>query len=298
MPQFFLFGPKMLSPAPIGFEQFIDITHGLSISSGAANAPTSTGSDFIELGLSRTFNLRIEAGSGDVIVSLIPTLNDGDFPPVRVELIGEGETVTAELLEHRLYNLRQVYAIALLVQEGREEALSEVLRGNSSADIEKALISREDKLLIQEATPGSLILSILATTKKTYTAILYACSVPFSEGRLALMGRVNAATALAELEVKAKGQDIKLKRAQGIIGLAKEIDKIKDEGTRELIRARLFENMSNLSSNTNTTPAIPHSQTVGMPLSATPKDHEADLIGEDKWEKGKGTRHKSKGRRR
>src|ERR1700722_9602625 len=43
------------------------------------------------------------------------------------------------------------------------------------------------------------------------------CAVPFAEGRKALLGRVAAGTALAELEVLAKVQDIRLKGATGAL---------------------------------------------------------------------------------
>jgi hypothetical protein len=88
---------------------------------------------------------------------------------------------------------------------------------------------------------------LVAKTKQAYQAILYVCAVPFAEGRKALLGRVVAGTALVELEVQAKAQDLRLKGAHGILDLAKKIDTIKDDDTRELIRQRLLTDMAGLA---------------------------------------------------
>jgi hypothetical protein len=55
-------------------------------------------------------------------------------------------------------------------------------------------------------------------------------------------------TALADLEVQAKAQDIRLKGALGVLDLAKKIDAIKDRTTRELIRQRFLADMAGLAS--------------------------------------------------
>jgi len=201
------------SASSIDFEDFVGIAKGLSISSAAASTLDSRGPDFLELGLSRTFNLRIQISGDALVISLISTLNPGDFAPVRLEIIGRGEVVTAELLQSRLHYLRQVYATALLLEDDRANDLAGVLRDNPRADLEHELVAEEDKLIIQDAGSGSLILSLVAKTRKAYQAILYACAAPFAEGRKALLGRVTAGTALAELEVQAKAQDVRLKGA-------------------------------------------------------------------------------------
>ncbi len=269
MPRFMILQPPRSSANPISFEDFIEISKGLSISSAAASAKESLGPDFLELGLSQIYNLRIQADGDELVVSLISTVNAGEFSPVRLEIIGEDETVTAELLEHRLHHLRQVYAIAFLVNAGRESDLASVLREHPIADLEHDLIAEKDKLIIREATPGSLVLSLVAKSKKAYHALLYACAVPFAKGREALLGRVEAGTALAELEVQAKAQDLRLKGALGVIDLAKKIDCIKDKDTRELIRQRLFNDMAALTSTEvppSRTPAIGHSPNLGAPF--------------------------------
>jgi hypothetical protein len=269
VPRFVFLQPPRSSANSITFEEFLGITKGRTISSAAASTKESRGPDFLELGLSKTFNLNIRADGDKLVVSLVSTLNKGDFTPVLLEIIGKDETVTVELLERRLHHLRQIYAITFLVEAGRETDVASLLRDYPSADLEHDLVAEKDKLVIVEATPGSLILSLIATSKRAYQALLYTCAVPFAQGREALLGRVTAGTALAKLEVQAKTQDIRLKGANGVIDLAKKIESIKDEDTRELIRKRLFAEMDGLTSSevpASKTPAIAHSPDLGSPL--------------------------------
>ena len=191
MPRFVIVQPPRASTSPIDFEDFVGIAKGLSISSAAASASDSRGPDFLELGLSQTFNLRVQASGDALVVSLVPTLNPGEFAPVRLEIIGRNEEVTAELLQRRLHYLRQVYATALLLEDGREGDIADVLRDDPRADLEHDLVAEEDKLVIRDAGPGSLILSLVVKTKKAYRALLYTCAVPFAEGREALLEAVS-----------------------------------------------------------------------------------------------------------
>lgn len=261
MPRFAINSPLDEDFASLNFEEFIEISRGLSISSGAASTGDSRGPDFLELGLSQTFNLRVQANGNALAVTLVSTLNPGDFAPVRLQIISPSETVTAELLERRLHHLRQVYAMAFLVDGGREADLGLVLREHPGADLEHELLSPKDKLVVREAHPGSLILSLIAKSKGAYRALAYVCAVPFAEGRKALLGRVKAGTELAELEVKAKSQDVRLKGADGVISLVKKIETIKDKDTRELIKRRLLGELTGLTTigGTSTKPlAIDH----------------------------------------
>ncbi len=245
MPKFYVHESVIKKPTKIDFGAFVQITKGMSISSLAS------GDDYLELGLSRTYNLRLQVGrDGDITASLISTLNSGEMPPVRIELISDDERVTAELLERRIHALRQVYAMSLLLGDDREKELYARLLENPHADLEAELVSAEDKLLIQEAGPGSLILTVIAKSKRTYQAVLNACALPYAEGRNALLRRVQAETALKELEVENKALDIKLKQAHGVVDVLKKIDSLKDKEAREEIRRSYMGNLSEFSKST------------------------------------------------
>ena len=246
MPKFSKFLYPNQSTTHLSFDQFISISRGLSISSAAASGEDSTGPDFLELGLSKAYNLNIQAQGDRLAVSLVSTLNKDEFAPVGFEIISSDERVTAELLEHRLHHLRQVYALVFLIENGQVNDVAHLLREHPLSDIERDLVAEEDKLVILQATPGSLHLLLIAKSKKAYQTLLYVSAVPFSRGREALLGKFEAGTALAQLEVEAKAQDLRFKGANGIIDLAKKLDTIEDKSTRELIKSRLFENMEGL----------------------------------------------------
>lgn len=242
MPKFYLIENVLKKANDLDFGDFVQITKGMSISSLAS------GNDFLELGLSRTYNLRIQTGkNGDLSVSLISTLNPGQMPPIRIELISDGERVTAELLERRVHALRQGYAMSLLLGDDREKELYTWLLENPRADLEAELVSTEDKLIIQEAGPGSLILTVIAKSKRTYQAVLNACALPYAEGRNALLRRVQADIALKELTVEDRSLDIKLKKAHDLLDVLKKIDSIKDKEERDEIRRSFMSNLSDFA---------------------------------------------------
>jgi hypothetical protein len=124
VPRFMIVHHPTSSADPIDFSDFIETTRGLSISSVAASTDESRGPDFLELGLSRTFNLRLQANGNTLIVSLVSTLNADEFAPVRLEVIGRDEVITAERLQRRLYYLRQVViARSFFLNVERDSAL-------------------------------------------------------------------------------------------------------------------------------------------------------------------------------
>ena len=246
MPRFNIIRPPLRAAREIDFADFIGVSKGLSITSAAASAKGSPGEDYLELGLSKTYNLRIEARGSELFVSLIPTINSDDFPPIRFEIISEGEIVTAELLESRLHHLRQLYALTFLLESGREEEVADLLQEQPSADIERSLVDEKNKLVIREATPGSLIITLVAASKKSYKSIISVCSLPFERGREAFLKNAEAKAELSRLEVRSKSLDINIKAANAIIDLEEKIDNIKNKSTRDLLRNRLrddFEGM-------------------------------------------------------
>ena len=76
--------------------RFAGIAKGLSLRSAAASSLDSRGPDFQKLELSKTCNLRVQAGAGAFVVSLVSKLKPAEFAPVRLEIIHGDEVVTAE----------------------------------------------------------------------------------------------------------------------------------------------------------------------------------------------------------
>jgi hypothetical protein len=114
MLRFFITDPYRGKSVEIDFEDFITLARGTTIISAAHS------DDFVELGLSENLLLHIESEShAPINVSTLSTLNVDDIPPTRIQLIGEKEEPSAMLVERRLHDLRQVYAILYMLNDGR-----------------------------------------------------------------------------------------------------------------------------------------------------------------------------------
>jgi hypothetical protein len=241
MPKFYLIDMLKHTEETIKFSEFVSITKGMSISSLAA------GDDFLELGLSATYNLRIQVSSGrDISAQLISTLGSDELPPIRIEIIGDGEVVTAELLEKRIHALRQMYAISLALDDNREDEIIAALKADSDVDLETKLIPEENKLIIRDAGTGSLILTVIAKSKKAYSAIVGLCALPYAEGRNALLRRVKADTSLKELSVEEKTIQLQLSKAHGVLDLLKKAEALKDPDAKKTIMEAIMSSSSAL----------------------------------------------------
>lgn len=187
----------------IGFQELVSLIKGTSIVSLA------DWNEYIEFGLSENLMLRITKDGGvfsDVQTTVLSTLNSEDGSPVRAQLINDGEEPSVQLLEERLYNLRQVYAIILLLETGRSEELAELLLKNPGADVEQELLNIDERLHIQAAGPGSLWVVLQTAYKKISSAPQFALnmlSLVYGEGRQLLLRRARASTIKQEEEARA-----------------------------------------------------------------------------------------------
>lgn|GEM_PF-6024203 len=213
------------------FADFIEIMKGATIRSCA------TSDDFVELGLAEQINVRFQTDqSGKLIVYLVSTLNEGEIPPLRLRLIGGDETVSAGLVEARIHQLRQSYAITYMVRSGRSgELKSEIIR-NPKVDIEERFVPEEERLYIVAAASGSFWLTVATKSLKSYEALKFSLALPFKEGRRALLRRVEAETELKELAVDEKRLEVGLKRVKGAITTINDIEKIKDPDIRDAMK--------------------------------------------------------------
>lgn len=220
--------------AKLDFGALVALIKGSSIKSLAISE------DFFEIGLSDAFNLRIQ---GHPEIMLISTLNKGELPPIRLQIIKDDEAATAEAIEKRLHLLRQLYAIAFLINAGRSEEVVHLLEKNPQADLEAELLKDEDRLLIKAASEGSFWLTVLTKTKAAYTSLSCIASLFYDEGRQALLKRVRANTELKKIEVEQKKVDLNFRQATNLIELIQKIEKIKDPHIRETVRNTLSSNM-------------------------------------------------------
>jgi hypothetical protein len=218
--------------ADIDFADLITIIKGSSVKSIAL------ADDFFELGLTDAFNLRMN-GPPDIL--LMSTLNKGEHPPVRLQVLGESETPSAKAVETRIHALRQLYAATFLINAGRSEEAGNVLESNPEADLED-LLKEQDRLFIAAASEGSFWLTVLTKTGAAFKSLANIVPLFYEEGRQALLQRVRATTDLKKLNVRQK----QIKVAGELVGLVREIEKIKNPALRQRVQETISSNLSAL----------------------------------------------------
>lgn len=228
----------------LDFGALVTIIKGSSITSLALSET------YIEFGLSDAFNLRIDIGSA---ITIIPTTNEGDVPPVRLSIIADDETPTAELVESRIHALRQIYAINFLIDVGREDDLVKAFLIESPFDLED-LIAEDDKLLIKSASTGSFWLTLAAKSAAAWRSLTGIAPLFFEEGRQAILERVRASTELTKLDVKKKAFDIEYQKANAIVDLYNKIEKIKDNDVKNKLKEKLEKSFDTTGESTPTLP--------------------------------------------
>jgi hypothetical protein len=216
-------------------ETLLDLGAFAALVKGAAITSLATADNYIEFGLSDSLNLRIDFGNN---VTLIPTTNRGQTPPVRISIIDSEEVPTAVLVESRLHALRQIYAINFLIDAGHEDDLVKAFSAAAPLDLE-SLLGEEDKLLIKSASTGSFWLTLAAKSTAAWKSLTGIAPLFFEEGRQSVLERVRANTELAKLDVTKKSFDINLQRATALIDLYNKIEKMKDPAVKEKMKAEL-----------------------------------------------------------
>ncbi|ABE61465.1 hypothetical protein Nham_0575 [Nitrobacter hamburgensis X14] len=236
MPHFLISDPRTGAARVIDFAEFITIIKGTSIVSLA------TSDNFLELGLSERLMLRIEGGGENFTAAVISTLNPDEIAPVRLQIVGDGEEVSAAVVEQRLRNLRQLYAIAYLLSEGRGEELAAAVRADPNLDIESSLLKEHERLYLEAAGPGSWFVTAVTKVKGAGQAALYGLGTLYGEGRQLLLERLRTANAIQAEELKKRQIENYKLAAMTAIDIDKQIEKIKDGESREAVRKLIAAN--------------------------------------------------------
>jgi hypothetical protein len=139
MPRIFIIDPSDDKRIELDFAALVTLIKGSSITSMAHS------DKFFELGLSDAFNLRVQTDNAEADILLFSTLNKGELPPVRLNIMGDDKVPTAEALEKRIHSLlRQLYATAFLIDAGRSNDVAQALKQNPDTDLEASLLKEED----------------------------------------------------------------------------------------------------------------------------------------------------------
>jgi len=217
----------------------------VSVVKGTAIVSLADSDRFIELGLSENLMLRVEGGEGlTVRATIVSTLNKNEVSPVRLQLVAEGEEPSAALVERRLRNLRQVYAITLLLNADRGEELAAALRTDPNADLEQVLLRDDERLFLQSAGPGTWWITVATKIGKAPQTALNTLSLVYGEGRKMLLERVRAGTDLRNEEVEARRIANEAARNKALIDSFADLEKVKNAEDRERIRQTLISNMN------------------------------------------------------
>ena len=241
MARFFGLSVRESARSELSFADFVEIVQGATVRSCAS------GDDFVELGLTEEINVRFQSGPGEQVdVFLMSTLNEGDIPPMRIRIVESDQPITAELVEDRLHQLRQSYAITFMIRQGRSGELKSAIIRNPKVDLESKFIPAKEKLYISSAAPGSFWVTVLAKSDKAWAALKLSLTLPYKEGRNALLRRVEAETQLKELAVDEKRVEVGLKRLRGAVTAINDIEKIKDEEMKAAMKKAFSSNIGEL----------------------------------------------------
>jgi hypothetical protein len=206
----------------------LDFADLVTLIKGASISSLAIADDFFELGLTDAFNLRIQ---GKTSISLISTLNKAELPPVRLQILKDGEVATAQAVEKRLHALRQLYAATFLVNAGRADEIAN-FKQPEWVDLEE-LLAENERLFVSAASEGSFWVTVVTKTIPAFKSLSNILPLFYSEGRTALLERIRAKTELKKLAVEQKRQDMAFERASKSIDLAQKVAEIKDPWVRQ-----------------------------------------------------------------
>ncbi|OQA91206.1 MAG: hypothetical protein BWY26_01105 [Elusimicrobia bacterium ADurb.Bin231] len=228
------------------FEEFISIVKGHSITSGA-----DWGADRFELGLSGGIMVRFFRTNNNITINLISTQNKDEIPPLVVALGDMPQRVPIGVIERKLNGLRTLYAIFYLTETGRSKELESYLIRHPHGDIEQSLLEDSERLNIESISYGSWLMTIWASSKKTYDSLRSVVGLVFERGRDAYLRKLEAQAKLSEAkaireEVQTAREAFALKKDQ-IDYLMEVSDKMDVPEIKRHIRDRMLKAAENFT---------------------------------------------------
>lgn len=258
--------PRIMFIDPVNDQQIeLDLGALVTLIKGSSITSMAHAEDFFELGLSDAFNLRIHASNGEADILLFSTLNEGEYPPVRLGIMADDGIPTAEALEKRIHSLRQLYATAFLIDAGRADDVAEALAQNPETDLEASLLKEEDRLFIRAASTGSFWITAITKTKTAFSTLSLIGPLFYDQGRQAVLSKVRATTELKWLEVRQKSYDIKLQAADRLIEMIQKIEKIKNPELREQMHGLLMDKIKEVGRSDLSSLVLPKPAPTGKP---------------------------------
>jgi hypothetical protein len=245
MARFTIGASELRQVRPSDFEEFVEIAKGRSIVSAG-----DWGNDRFELGLSGDLMLRVFRGGQSIEVNLISTTNAGEIPPIAITLGDLPQRVPIHVIEDKLNGLRTLHAIYFLIQHDRTSELAAFVASYPDGDIERALLSDEDRLFIESISYGSWLLTIWAKSKAAYRSLSSVAGLVFERGKEAYLRKIEAEARMLENQaqkeaIQAAKESFELQRNQ-MEYLLDVSNKLDAPEIREQLKRRIFQSVDML----------------------------------------------------
>jgi hypothetical protein len=147
-----------------GFRRWLE-----TLIKGSAIRTIKTDKSSVSLELNDDFNLEVHASNNLLEPKLVSSIKD-KLPSMRLQLAKEGELPAAWMIERRIHALRQLYAIAFLLNFDRGDELADVLKSEPHVDLEAKLLKEDEWLFITGASVGSWYITLLTKTREVFVA--------------------------------------------------------------------------------------------------------------------------------
>jgi hypothetical protein len=180
-------------------------------------------------------------------VNYVSTTNEGDIPPLMLQLSDTDKRQTARVLELRLRALRTLYGIVHLANTDRLLAFVTELHSNGQAEIDNFLLV-DEQLYVECLAPGSWYVTVWSKLRVSYRSLLQTVAIVYSRGRDALLRKLEAEARSKELDNEAKEFSLFANKVDYALALQ---DKVKDEDLKVTLRLKVETELKNLLVSSN-----------------------------------------------
>ena len=150
-----------------------------------------------------------------------------NFAVLRIEDVGE--KITLSRWEEIFRGIRVLHALAYLTQSERASILSDTAQNGEPFD-PCDLLFEDESIYLESVAPGSWYLTLWSYSRKSIRALWLIASMLFDRGRDAMLRKLEAESALRELEVEERQFELLAKKIDYSVSLTAKIDN--DEGKR------------------------------------------------------------------
>lgn len=220
--------------------------------------------DSVEIVLNNGMRMSLETRPLTLAIKIRQNQSDDEQKPQLVTLIRDhaGPTPTVSAIEGKLRNLRQIYAIAVIVYGGADYELLLSKYLNEHNDLRgyeidfEALLPEDEQLLLHSAGQGSFWALVAATAMKVVKKGPRSAFVLITT---VLKGGQDRLVRYSDAVVKLKEFEVQKDRDDHLLSVAERIDKVTTPELKEKLLEGFNSNLKPLLS--QTLPALPAPET-------------------------------------